>query len=188
MRGGKAPALTRHAALLLLVAAILLASVAHAQTLAPAPVIPAPVGPPVAPAQPAAPAATAPPVQPVLPERPPPLAGPLPSPPATETTSQQTISNSGKPTLTECRYPLRRMLGFFLFELLCEFGMLVLRFLVDTEVLDWELTYVAYARLGYAALLIIINFSALSWGAGRKRICTFCRANKRKRAGGRIEC
>lgn len=83
------------------------------------------------------------------------------------------------PTLSACRFTMQRILGLFLFELLCELVLRVIYFLVWTEKLEWELLNMSIIRGVYAFLIIPFNSSVLWWGKhGPKGSCTCLRVAK----------
>lgn len=77
------------------------------------------------------------------------------------------------PTLFECRFVIRRMTGLLLFEMLLEFVFLVLKFLVFTEVVEWELNILTISRSAYTLFVVLFNFTCIWWGSGPKGSCTF---------------
>jgi len=89
-------------------------------------------------------------------------------------TNTNTTSSNGSPSLDQCGGAISRMVGLFVFEILGEILFSLLRFLVLTERLDWDVMKLAIIRLVYTIFPVIpFNFSCLWWGNGPRGSCTY---------------
>lgn len=87
-------------------------------------------------------------------------------------TNTNTTSSNGSPSLDQCGGAISRMVGLFVFEILGEILFSLLRFLVLTERLDWDVMKLAIIRLVYTIFPVIpFNFSCLWWGNGPRGSC-----------------
>lgn len=92
----------------------------------------------------------------------------------TNPNTSNTTTINGEPTLDQCDGAISRMVGLFIFEILGEVLFSILRFLVLTERLEWDIMKLAIIRLVYTIFPVIpFNFSCLWWGNGPRGSCTY---------------
>ena len=73
--------------------------------------------------------------------------------------------------LGECRFGLRRMLGFLLFELIIECAYVVVKFLVSSERIGLELRHLVIIRAAYVLFVFPIGVGILFFGPGENHDC-----------------